>query len=178
MPCEHKIESLLATPTLIIVPYARQSGFPPDTLYHLWKAMSDAKVLPLVFYEQPVDDLESFVAYMAKAILFLVVMRQPVEVVGAAWFTNVTSYRGNVGVWYRKELQGTYGRGLSSRIATYVFHHYHWKHIWGMTPWRQAAQHGLKIGFKLIATLPDFVMVGTKMRDLYMIRLDNTVCRG
>lgn len=176
MACDHKIDSLLATPTLRIIPYARHSGFPPDTLYCVWKAMHDDGILARVFYEEPVEDLESFVAYMQKTVLFVVVTRETPAIVGAAWFTNVTPYRGNVGVWYRKEIQGTYGRDISRRILTYVFHRFGWRHVWGFTPWLQAARHGEKVGFKRIATLPHFVQIGGKLRDLYVICLENTVC--
>lgn len=175
--CDHKIDSILASPTLLVVPYARHSGFPGDTLHHVYTAMQTAKVMDQVFYEDHIEDLESFVEYMRKALLYIVITRDPVNIVGAAWFTNVSPYRANVGVWYRKEIQGEIGRQISRRICTYIFHTYGWQYIWGLTPWRQAAKHGEKIGFKPIATLPDFVKVGNQLRDLYVIRLENTVCR-
>ena len=178
LPCGHKVESLLTTKTLSVVPYGRGEGYPPETLYHAWKAMADAKALDHVFYEMPIRDLEAFCAYMSNAVLFLVVTREAPQVVGLVWFTGVTPYKGSIGIWYRKELWGDYSRMLTSRVGTYVFHVFGWEAIWGFTPWRAAVQHGLKIGYKAVATLPQFVQVGTKVMDLHVVRLDNMVCRS
>lgn len=175
--CPHKIQSLLATKTVTVVPYGRGEGYPADTLYHAWKAMHDAQALARVFYEQPVHDLEAFCEYMTHAVLFLAVTRESPSVVGAVWFTGVTPERGNIGIWYRKELWGEYSRTLTRRVCTYAFHTFGWRHMFGFTPWRAAAQHGLTLGWQAIATLPQFVRVGTRLLPLHVIRLENTVCR-
>lgn len=174
--CEHKIVSLLSLPSLQIVPYGRDAGFPDDTMYHFYKAIRDDKMLSRVFYEKPIQDIEAFIDYMQKAVIFLVVTRENPAIVGAVWFTNCTDYRGNVGIWYRRELWGEYGRGLSIRIATYAFHTFGWSHIWGFTPWRAVVEHAKKTHFKHVATLPAFVRVGKKMRELHVICMENTVC--
>lgn len=160
-----------------IWPYARGSFYPGETLYMLWNTMRNEGTLRRVLYEAEHLDLETFVDYFtgSHAALYIATTPDDQQILGAVWFTGVTATRANVGIWYAKAAMGAMAKDITNRVLCFVFTTFHWRTIWGMTPWKGAMRHGLSLGFVHVATVPNFIdMRGVdRPMPLYIIRLDN-----
>lgn len=169
---EARLIELLTVSPYRIYPYLPGAGYPGDMLYGLYHAMQETKSLHRVLYESERLDLETVLEYFSHACVFLI-LDYTGAVKGGVWFSNLKAYQGNIGVWYHPALQGDVGRQCTDHVCQYAFEMYHWRFIWGGTPWRQAAQHGLKIGFVWLATLPDALYLNGKWLPLYILRREN-----
>lgn len=163
-----------------IWPYARSAGYPPDTLYALWKAMQAEDGVRRVLYESKRLDLEAFMAYFSDALVYIATTKDLQHVLGTVWFTAIKKQQAQVGIFFSRRAQGNLARNITNRVLLFAFATYQWQTIWGLTPWRMAARHGVLLGFKHIATVPDFIEMpyAHKRMPLHVIRLDNPLPQG
>jgi hypothetical protein len=157
---------------VVISPYAR-GVFPKDMLYHLWRMMADDDTLARVFYHELTEegtrgDLAMCLKYFNESILFLAL--QELRVIGAVWFTNIATWRGDIGFAYRRKTPRPLTEAITDRTCKFVFAYYGWTDIWGFTPWRAALEHGLRTGFTHVATLPEYVLIAERLRPVYVGR--------
>lgn len=162
--------SLLWAPPLAILPYAR-GLYQPDLLYHWWRLLFTQGLLERILYfwePERRSALESVLGYFSDTRLFLVYREH--ELVGGVWFNEVQPWQGNIGIAYSRHVRGPFAREATDRVCRAAFEGYGWDLIWGFTPWRSALEHGLRIGFSLVATLPDHVRFRGQRRPLYIGR--------
>lgn len=176
------IFELLQDKDYTIYPYAR-GVYPPDTLYALYSTMVSEGTLSRVLYAEKWLDLEAFCAYFASTVLFLAVTPDNQTVLGAVWFTEVKQHKANIGLWMSRRVQTSkirtvsgqrsLARSITNRVVECAFRLYHWRTIWGITPWRAVVHHGEAIGFKLMSTVPDGIETASgKTLPLYVLRRD------
>lgn len=159
------------TETYRIWPYARQAGYPRDLLYILYKAMEEAGDLERVFYEMDSHELEKVLSYFLSTVLFLVSDPTLGRCLGAVWFTDLTKYKANIGIWFAPEARGALSRDASMAIVQVMFEDYRVEQILGFTPWKNVVQYGKDCGFTLAATFEDAVIMHSGMhRPLYVLR--------
>ena len=163
---------LLETADFTIYPYARHVQYPPDTLYHLYRAMVAEETLERVFYSEHKTDIISFCEYFDRAILFLATTPDVQHILGAVWFTDpMKNCKANISVWYSRRAHGEMARDITDRTVRFAMDAFHWKTLWAFTPWRLAHRHALLTGFTFVATLPQFIVHRSgKPMDMHVLK--------
>jgi hypothetical protein len=167
----------LDTDTIRLVPYARGvwgRGFIVD----LWLLVERDGASRQLFYGQhcPEEswrgDIVAFIQYFeAESPRRVLVVPQDVatgELMGLVWVEMVQpGYLATLGLCYVKRY-----RGARARAATQLALQYFWgfdvQLLTGFTPYKPALQHVLALGWKHDATLPGFVRIRGKARDVYV----------
>lgn len=166
--------SMLATEQYTIYPYVRGAGYPGNTMAYVYDAMLEEDVMPQVLYESEYHDLEAVAEYFSKTYLFCVTSPVSMHLLGCIWFSNILSYRANIGIWFRKYVRGT---GIPDQAITrtvdYAFAVHGWQTVWGFSPWNNIVSLGSRTGFRHIGTLPKFVRVRGKLMDIHVMRKEN-----
>jgi len=156
-------------------PYS--SHISPTALVYLWQKINEAGMAHRVFWphaqkaEQQTLNLEFFLSTMHGALPLLVQDLGTGSIGGLVWFDDVhVGFRGSINLFYERRLWGIKAREGTAIATRYGFEAFGFQSIWGITPWKIAARHGLKLGYKHVATLPKYACVQGELHDVYVFK--------
>lgn len=168
----------VAEEQVLLLPYHR-GAYGRDALYWLWKLAEADGATGRIFYAQACPDeswrgdLVEWMAYFSQTTPrrdVVMILRKADQVpLGLVWVDEVPGQPyGLLGLWYtRKTLRlAREGTALACR---YMREGLGYPRLRGFTPWREAVQHVLPLGWRKIATLPAFLMIEGRPRDLYVL---------
>lgn len=164
---------------LYLWPYVR-GAYPRHTLYELWCLMEQSQGAPAIFYGQVCPDeawrgdLVQFVRYFEPEVglprqLVFLEDRTTTRILGYLWFDVIQpGYSVSIGVFYARPTP-TPTRLRGTRLAlAYAFEVLDVTMIQAFTPWKNALWHAKQVGMTHVATLPRFVCVQDRARDVYV----------
>lgn len=149
--------------------------YPPNFLYGLWTLMS-SDIEKVLWYKVPLADSEPpsysvFESHIQKETVLFIVQDVVAngQVAGIVWFDGLQdAHRAFINVFYRKEFRGKRAIAATSKVEKSFVDAFKCKHLWAMTPWKEAKVHGLEQGYKS-QTLKDFVLIRGISHDVYML---------
>ena len=158
-------------------PYTR-GGYPPDTMYLLWRVMVDEQGADKLFYAQQGDgavrgDLVEFTRYFSDESRQLFICQAPDAgpVMGFVWLDDIApAHRAAINVFFRRAHWGHAAREMASLVIRYGFEVLHLHAVWAFTPWPLAVRMGDALGFERIAVLPDFIRVDGESHAVTIMR--------
>ena len=166
--------------------YPLVRGYAPrHALFALWSLMEEDGATRQVFAVDshaggPVDtrgDLLSFIAYFSgegenhKAVL-VAEEEATGEVVGVVWFDKIQPHwSAFANLWFRKKYRGATAFEAGRQCLAFVFEHYGWQKIWGLTHHVHSVRFSKEMGFQVVIKLPEFLLVDEKPVDAYMLCL-------
>lgn len=164
-------------------PYA--SGYyARDLVYRLWRIVEDEKAIPLIFWarfavsrETPVEtrgDLIDFARILGttNGVLLIVTEIQTDALAGFIWFEQIVpKYKAMAGIFMRQKYWGDPAIEAGRLAERYAFETLDLQALWAETPWQSAVNYCQRIGFKLMAVLPDFTLINGKEHDVTFLRI-------
>lgn len=160
---------------LTLFPYARSSY--RSILGVLWTLMEKEGATRKVFHAQQGPEVErgdlvEFVRYFDDPKRHLLIAVDEVDPVGMVWFDDhVPGHRAAVNMFYARRVWGERSRAATRQAIKWAFDGLGVASIWGYTPHKTAVRHGLAVGAKIVAALPEFAMVDGKPADVTILRI-------
>lgn len=164
---------------LHLVPYAR-GVYAPDVLYGLWRAMHEERALDAVFHDGQPHDLAYLLNHFHQpSTALLLVVTPSGEIVGACWFDEVTvGFRAFSSIFMRRRYWGKPTEAMARQAVAYGFEQLALQSMWAATPVRMARRLAERLGYQLIATLPDLLGPQEQPRSVWMLRLTKESWHG
>jgi hypothetical protein len=162
---------------IMMVPYVR-GLYARDLPYQLWRFMEEERAIPKVFSEVPEGaeeqnahgDLIHFVNFLNDSSKIILIAAVGEEIAGMTWFhVQQPKFRAMGNVWFRKKFWGEPAREGGRISLDYMFNCVGVEHIWGETPWMEAARYCMDIGFDYVVALPDYAQIKGKAYDAHIV---------
>ena len=177
-------QDILTGTQVKLIPYVR-GHMPPETLYTLWTLMKQEDALKRFFYPHAEGvpfptkgDLVEFIKFfepappVERALFIAVDVNDWTQLVGMFWLDEyVHRLRVNASTFYRRRYWGEVAREATALGARYCFEVLEVQSIYAYTCWPTGKGHAEAQGMRLVATLPDFISVDDRTRDLLILRV-------
>ena len=161
-------------------PYIR-GNVPRGTSLALWQMIEAEGGMERLFYGQvptpsaysTIGDPAEFLALLHKpnTLPFLVQDQKTEAMVGLWWFDDVVpGFRASANIWMSRKSWGKPAREATRTAVEYGFNKLGFVSVWGFTPWPIAKEHAVACGFKEITTLPGYVCLDGRERDVFVLR--------
>lgn len=160
-------------------PYLR-GAYSKDLLYRLWALVAKEEAFHHLFWglhevESRHGDLEHFCRFFGEETgrqLFIVQAIEKDELAGFLWLDDVVPFHRGIGsVFMSPAYRGKAAAEAVRLFCDYCFTNMGIQSIWGVTPWPEAANLIMGVGFERMALLPQFAMVKGISHDVRIFRL-------
>ena len=142
-------------------------------MIELYRSMrDDSNVLRRLFYWKDSHPLRDFLNHAWDRTWYLFSQRNPIKIVGALWIeSHIPNESANLGIFYSSVALGESGISVdaTTKLTDYMLQHGIYKRLWGITPWQLAMRHAIDAGFLLHTVLPEYVRIGERMMDTYVV---------
>lgn len=156
-----------------------------DILYHCWQMVEREGATDRLFYNQRLSaehtplstrgDLVEFVKLFESDIFYrplLIIIANDTDLAGLFWFDDlVHGNRAFASVFYRRRYWGAFARQASMEALRYGFETFDLDSIWAASPFKTAVNHAKSLGFQMVASIPESVMIDSVPHAIEILRL-------
>jgi hypothetical protein len=156
-----------------VVYYTREE-FKPDMLVDLYKFSVEDGDLNKTFWGFDKPDLISFMQYFTTpgVVLLVILNKDLTDCVGYTWFTDIApGFKAHTSIYIRKKYRKQLTDEASKLSIDLVAQQLGITDFWAHTPWKDAYKLSLRLGFKDIVVIPEYVQAIGKIENYYITHL-------
>lgn len=166
----------LTGPHVRLWPYV-PGAYGRDALYRVWRAMEADGATRQAFWDEtdPTTgaDLATFIRLFDGVPSKLLLMIERANVlVGCFWLSDIRpGHQAFASMWMDKAARGRWTHEAAQLALGYSLATFQLQQLWALTPWPHAGTLCVRMGFRLVASLPEFCQRGVDRLPVSVYRL-------